>query len=140
MQLLPSAFRHARKRRCHDGRVERGFKLLERVCIVQQRDVAGAEVDHTAFGKCFRELKRRRIKAERAPACVAPPNSVRSAAIGRIHPSPLVELRKLLSPRDSSNSGVGRPTEAVCHSTAALNAYCELVGGCRRRRIKGNAL
>ena len=49
---------HVRIRRCHDGRVERGFKLLEHVCIVQQSDVTGAEVDYIVFGKCFRESKR----------------------------------------------------------------------------------
>src|SRR5262245_2807899 len=115
---------HARIRRCHDGRVERGFKLLEHVRIVQQRDVTGTEVDHIVFGKCFREWKRQRVKAQvsstgQRGARLVQYGSRRSAAYIRLLASSqrswsLNSIPPILAPAD--------PPDAVCHSTAALIA------------------
>jgi hypothetical protein len=80
--------------------------------ILRDSDVAVAEVDHTVFGKCFRESKRQWIKAQRSspgqrgpcPIQYGPPRSVayiRSCSFHVIPPT--------LASAD--------PPEAVCHST-----------------------
>jgi len=110
--------------------------------ILRDSDVVGAEVDHTVFGKCVREPKRQRINCATHPRPAWPlPNSVRASAIRRINPPPLSSSWRSCSLHVIPPTlALADPNEVVCHSTGALNAYCELVGGCRRRRIKGNTL
>ena len=119
---------HARIRRCHDDCVERGFKLLEHVCIVQQRDITGVEVDHIVFGKCFREWKRQRVKAEGSStgqrgARPIQYGSRRSTAYIR---PPRVKPTKLVSQQHSSDSGAGRPTRCCVPQHTGLNRIVRL--------------